>query len=260
VSLPNDVVGELREAAAASTQRQRDNLVRRAEQAIGAYEAGRFQEALRLAKGVLAEAPNVSAITKVAGLAAYRVGKWREAIPHLERYAASTGTTDQTPALMDCYRALGRTNKVAELWSDLRRASPGTDVIAEARIVGAGALADKGDLGGAISLLTLGGSSKALRNPAERHIRQWYVLADLYERAGDVPRARELFMRVARAEPDAYDVQSRLESLGRQRRPGRRRTTTQLRPSDDPSVAGARDTRASESPAGDEETAGDEES
>ena len=119
---------------------------------------------------------------------------------------------------MDCYRALGRTTKVAELWSDLRHSSPSTEVLAEARIVGAGALADTGDLGGAISLLTVGGSTKALRNPAERHLRQWYALADLYERAGDVPRARELFMRVAQADRDAYDVQTRLEALGRQRR------------------------------------------
>jgi len=208
-----------------ATQRQRDYLIRRAEQAIGAFEAGRFQEALRLAKSVLTEAPNVSAISKVAGLAAYRLGRWREAIAHLQSYGEASGAIDHVPALMDCYRALGRTNKVAELWSDLRRSSPGTDVLAEARIVGAGALADKGDLGGAISLLTLGGTTKSLRNPAERHIRQWYVLGDLYERAGDVPRARELFMRVARADRDAYDVQARLDSLGRQRRPGRSKTS-----------------------------------
>jgi tetratricopeptide (TPR) repeat protein len=157
-------------------------------------------------------------VEKVAGLAAYRLGNWEEAITHLETQAESTGATDQIPALMDCYRALGRTAKVAQLWTDLRHASPSPEVLAEARIVGAGALADNGDLGGAISLLTIGGTSKALRNPADRHIRQWYALADLYERAGDVPRAREMFMRVAVADRDAYDVQTRLESLGRQRR------------------------------------------
>jgi tetratricopeptide (TPR) repeat protein len=197
--------------------------LRRAEQAIGAYEAGRFPEALRLAKSVLTEAPSVAALIKVAGLASYRLGRWREAIKWLEVYAETSGDIDQTPALMDCYRALGRTVKVAELWIELRRGSPSTEVMAEARIVGAGALADTGDLGGAISLLAGGGSTKALRNPADRHVRQWYALGDLYERAGDVPRARDLFMRVARADPDAYDVQTRLESLGRQRRAGRAR-------------------------------------
>jgi tetratricopeptide (TPR) repeat protein len=219
--LPTSVAFEIRESSFTSTQRQREHLLRRAEQAIGAYESGRFPEALRLAKSVLSEAPSVAAISKVAGLAAYRLGRWREAIKHLEIYTQTSGDIDQTPALMDCYRALGRTAKVAELWTELRRASAPTEVMAEARIVGAGALADTGDLGGAISLLAGGGNTKSLRNPAERHLRQWYALGDLYERAGDVPRARDLFMRVAQADPDAYDVQTRLESLGRQRRSGR---------------------------------------
>jgi tetratricopeptide (TPR) repeat protein len=219
--LPASVATEIKESSFTATQRQREHLLRRAEQAIGAYESGRFPEALRLAKSVLTEAPSVAAISKVAGLASYRLGRWREAAKYLEIYAQTSGDIDQTPALMDCYRALGRTAKVAELWTDLRRASAATEVMAEARIVGAGALADTGDLGGAISLLAGGGSTKALRNPAERHLRQWYALGDLYERAGDVPRARDLFMRVAQADPEAYDVGTRLESLGRQRRSGR---------------------------------------
>jgi hypothetical protein len=41
------------------------------------------------------------------------------------------------------------------------------------------------------------------------------VLADLYERAGDLSHARELFSRVARADPELADVQQRLADLGR---------------------------------------------
>jgi tetratricopeptide (TPR) repeat protein len=213
-----------------ATKRQRDYLISRAEQAIGSYDAGRFQESLRLSKAVLGGAPTVASMSKVAGLAAYRLGRWREAIRHLESYDEVSHEADLVPTMMDCYRALGRTNKVAELWTDLRRSSPGTEVVAEARIVGAGALADSGDLGGAISLLTMGGTTKTLRNPAERHIRQWYALGDLYERAGDVPRARELFMRVARSDPDAYDVRIRLEALGRQKRPRTARPSVKRSP------------------------------
>ena len=91
---------------------------------------------------------------------------------------------------MDCQRALHKPKKVVELWSELRHSSPDPDVLAEGRIVAAASLADTGDLNGAISMLATAGASKALRNPSDRHIRQWYLLADLYERAGDVPRAR----------------------------------------------------------------------
>ena len=66
-------------------------------------------------------------------------------------------------------------------------------------------------------MLATAGASKALRNPSERHIRQWYLLADLYERAGDVPKAREYFERVLRADPEAYDVAERLRGLGPER-------------------------------------------
>lgn len=178
-----------------------------------AYEAGRFEDALREAKAVLDRAPGVAAMSKIAGLAAYRLGRWREAIRHLETCIEATGDQDHVPVLMDCFRALGRWAKVGDLWRQLRQSSPGTDVVAEARIVAAGALADSGDLDGAISLLSTG-AHKALRNPAERHLRQWYALGDLYERAGDLPRARELFARVDRADADAFEVRSRLQSLG----------------------------------------------
>ena len=92
--------------------------------------------------------------------------------------------------------------------------SPSVEVLTEARLVVGGVLADGGDLDGAISLLAGAGAGKALRNPADRHVRQWYALGDLYERAGDLPRARELFERVAMADPEAYDVLERLDSLG----------------------------------------------
>jgi tetratricopeptide (TPR) repeat protein len=135
--------------------------------------------------------------------------------------------TNHLPELMDCQRALRKPKKVAELWTELRQSSPDPDVLAEGRIVAASSLAETGDLNGAISMLATAGASKNLRNPAERHLRQWYVLADFYERAGDIPRAREYFERVRHSEPDAFDVTERIRSLGPERRAagGRKRTT-----------------------------------
>jgi len=47
------------------------------------------------------------------------------------------------------------------------------------------------------------------------HLRQWYALADLYDRAGDPPRARRLFERVRTESPGFADVNDRLANLGR---------------------------------------------
>ena len=46
------------------------------------------------------------------------------------------------------------------------------------------------------------------------------LLGDLYERAGDVPRAREMFERVLKVDREAYDVVDRLAGLGAERKPG----------------------------------------
>ncbi len=222
-ALPPEVATEIRNATDVATQAHRERLVERAEAAFSGYERGRYQDALRAIKQVVDECPSVAAVQEVAGLAAYRSGRWREAARHLTTFGNLSDATTHLPELMDSQRALHKPNKVAELWTELRQSSPDPDVLAEGRIVAASSLAETGDLNGAISMLATAGASKMLRNPAERHLRQWYVLADLYERAGDIPRAREYFERVRHTDPDAYDVADRLRSLGPQRRSGPKR-------------------------------------
>jgi tetratricopeptide (TPR) repeat protein len=108
-------------------------------------------------------------------------------------------------------RALHRYRKVESLWDELRQASPSAEAVAEGRIVMAGSLADQGDITGAIRLLE---RSRTLdKKPRDYHLRQWYALADLYERAGDVPQARDLFRRVTSHDPDAFDATERLRAL-----------------------------------------------
>jgi tetratricopeptide (TPR) repeat protein len=220
--LPADVAAGIRRAADTATGRHKEVLVARMESAVAAYERGRYQEAMRLGKQLAAEVGSVAAVRRLAGFAAYRLGSWREAVRQLEAYEEMTDDPDAVPALMDCLRALGRHRAVAGRWTRLRQRSPDADVLAEARMVAAGSLADRGDLRAAIELLSSAGAGRGLRNPSERHLRQWYALGDLYERAGDVPRARELFVRVAKVDPEAYDVSDRLEALGPERRRNRR--------------------------------------
>jgi tetratricopeptide (TPR) repeat protein len=227
-ALPPEIATEIRRAADIATARHKEHLVDRAESAYGAYERGRFQDAQRAIKPVADEVPGVAAVRELAGLAAYRCGRWRSAAGHLEAFGRLSDSIEHLPVLMDCQRALHKPKKVAALWAELRQSSPDPDVLAEGRIVASASLADAGDLNGAIAMLSTAGASKALRNPSERHVRQWYLLADLYERAGDVPKAREYFERVFRSDPEAYDVAERLRSLGAERRPRPRRTKTSV--------------------------------
>ena len=61
----------------------------------------------------------------------------------------------------------------------------------------AGSRADRGRLRDAIA--TLDRRATDVKRVQEHHLRLWYALADLFERAGEIPRARELFLRVRKA-------------------------------------------------------------
>ncbi len=186
-------------------------LAHRMADATYAYEKERYQDARRILKSLADEVPGSAAVRELYGLVLYRIGQWAPAAKQLGAFRQISGSFDQHPVLADCYRALRRYDDAQEVWEELRAASPGADLVAEGRIVAAGCRADQGDLRGAIALLEK--TARPMRRPQERQLRQWYALADLYERAGDMPRARDLFSRISAADPDAFDVRSRLRAL-----------------------------------------------
>jgi len=222
-ALPTDVVEELTGAVGrAKAGRVADRLAA----AARAYERDRYPEAMRITRALADEVPESAAARELHGLVCYRLGRWREAVRHLEASRAlSGGDPSQLPVLMDCHRAQGHHRRVEALWDELRASSPSADVLVEGRLVLAEDLAETGKLDDAILVLATAGGARNLRNPGERHLRQWYVLADLYERAGDVPRARELFARVVAVDPELADASQRLAALGTPRRRARRGTS-----------------------------------
>ena len=212
--LSPDIANELASAAGPDWSRLRERMTERMTAGIGAYERERYRDASRILKTVVDAVPNAASARELLALSQYHQGFWKAALPNLEAFAALTGSVDQHPVRMDCHRALGRPKRVEALFTELRQGSPEPEVLSEGRLVLAGTRADGGDIAGAIALLVEAGAGRVVRNPAERHLRQWYVLGDLTERSGDIPKARELFLRVAAADPDAYDVAERLSSLG----------------------------------------------
>jgi hypothetical protein len=198
----------LRRAVAASAA---DRVYARLKDAGKAFRRERFEEARALLRPLAEQAPTAESVRELLGLTYYRLGRWKLAVTELEAFRTLSGSTEQHPVLADCYRALGRHAKVAELWEELRAASPGAALVAEGRIVYAGSLADQGRLDDAIAVLSA--SKPPNKRPQEHHLRVTYALADLYERAGDVPKARQLFTIVATADPDLGDVTARLRAL-----------------------------------------------
>ncbi|HEX6238003.1 MAG TPA: tetratricopeptide repeat protein [Acidimicrobiales bacterium] len=188
-----------------------ERLEARLHEASRAYHRGNFDDARRLLRPLAAEAPTAASVRQLYGLTLYQLGRWSQARRELEAFRSLTGSTEQHPVLADCARALRRYGEVEELWDELRAASPSAELVAEGRIVAAGALADQGRIEEAIRLLDAGTSQ--IRRARPHHLRMVYALADLYERAGDLPRARDLFARIAESDPDFVDVDARLRAL-----------------------------------------------
>lgn len=184
---------------------------KRLQDATRAYTDERYPEGLRLVGPLARRMVDVAAVRELHGLCLYRLGRWKAAISELTAAERLSGGVEHHPVVADCHRALGHHGEVARLWDELRQASASAAVVTEGRIVAAGSLADRGDLRAAIRLLEQG--PVKVRKPRLHHLRLWYALAGLHERAGDIPRARQLFRQLYESAPDFGDVGERLRAL-----------------------------------------------
>jgi tetratricopeptide (TPR) repeat protein len=195
--------------ALSATQRRR--LLDRLGEAAADYDAEHYADARRILTALASQFPALPEVRELKGLSNYRLGRWAEALADLEAFGHMTGSTEQHPVRMDCARALGRRDEVDSLWAELREASPDAALVTEGRIVAAATDADVGRLDAAIRTLEAG--PIRTRAPKPHHLRLWYALADLYERSGDVVKARRGFERVAGLDPEFGDVTNRLAAI-----------------------------------------------
>lgn len=208
--LDDDIAAELVDALGG----QRGNrLSERLAQASEALDRERFDEARRLAAAIAKEAPNVSAVQEVLGLASYRLGRYKPAVAALQAAQELNENPPLLPVIADAYRGLRRWSAVERVWEQIKAASPSQDVMAEGRIVMANSLADQGDLQGAVAVMLDG--RKPPKRVRDHHLREWYVLGDLYDRLGETISARRWFGAVADESPQFVDVMERLRGLGR---------------------------------------------
>jgi tetratricopeptide (TPR) repeat protein len=207
--LPAEVVEELQRVAG---HKQLAVIERRLREGRAAFEAERYRDATRLLGRLATEVPDAASVRELLGLSHYRLGQWKRAAAELEAYRTLTGAFDEHPVLADSYRALRRWTAVDELWAELRDASPSAELVMEGRIVAAGALADRGRLQDAIAVMRPAAGTP--RRVGDHHLRAWYVLGDLYDRAGDPTTAATFFRRVMRQDATFADVPERLAALG----------------------------------------------
>ena len=150
--------------------------------------------ALAHARAARAMAGRVGAVREAAGLAAYHVGEWADALSELRAARRITGRADQIPVLADCERALGRPEKALAYGDDASVPTLAQEVRVELVIVLAGARQDLGQADAAVLLL----QEPAKRTQARRPwaARLWYAYADALLTAGKADQARTWFAKV----------------------------------------------------------------
>tara|TARA_B100000953_G_scaffold249794_1_gene212327 strand:- start:2484 stop:3623 length:1140 start_codon:yes stop_codon:yes gene_type:complete len=178
---------------------------------VKAFGEERFEDAVRKIRPLMKVDHKIPEVYELFGLITYRKGEYVEAAQSLEKFRSFGSSTEQHPVLMDCYRDDERWNDIDFLWDELREISPSGPLVVEGRIVMAGALADRGSLKEAVRLLEKGW--KPPKRPRDHHLRRAYALADLYDRAGNIPRAREIFAWITKFAPDFVDASERLKNL-----------------------------------------------
>lgn len=188
-------------------------LAARLADAAAALERERFGDAKRMVSPLVKELPGVAAVHEVNGLINYRQGNWRQAASALEAARAIDLDPAMLPVLADAYRAQRDWAAVERLWDDIKAISPSQEVMAEGRIIAASALADRGALNEAIQLLAA--ASTPPKRVRDHHLRQWYVLADLYDRVGDQVAATRWFRLIVAQDAAFADTRDRLRALGR---------------------------------------------
>ncbi|MFM8906737.1 MAG: tetratricopeptide repeat protein, partial [Actinomycetota bacterium] len=201
-----------REVRQAVGDRRSDFVSRQLSRALVSYDAERYREALAVLAPVLEDLWLITDVRVLAGRLEYRAQHWKAAAEHLE-FSRASDRSDMTnmPVLIDCYRALKRYELVDQLWAEMKELSPHPAVMAEGRISAAMSYADRGDVQTAIRIMTHGGEPRQVQS---HHLMEWYVLGDLYDRAGDAVTAKKFFIRVAKHDTKYVDVEARLASLG----------------------------------------------
>jgi hypothetical protein len=158
-------------------------------------------------------ASRVAAVREAAGITAYRVGRYADALADLRAARRMTGRPDHLPVMADCERGLARPERALALARD-----PQVDLLApaeaaELRIVVSGARRDLGEYGAAVAVFD--DEDIHPRSAAPWTVRVWYAYAEALLAAGRREQARRYFAAATQIDEEGEtDAAERLADLG----------------------------------------------
>jgi tetratricopeptide (TPR) repeat protein len=157
-------------------------------------------------------AARVGVVRETCGIAAYRAGRWADALAELRSATRLTGSASYLAIMADCERALGRLDRALDLVHQgrSRHLDPSADI--ELRIVESGIRRDQGLPAAAVAVLQAPQLTASHKTAAAA--RLYYAYADALADAGREDEAREWFRKAAEADTAGEtDAAGRFEEL-----------------------------------------------
>lgn len=170
------------------------------------------QLALRHARAAKERAGRVAVARETNGIAAYRVGEWREALSELRAARRMQGGPGLMAVMADCERGLGRPEKAVDMGRSDEARMLDREGAVELGIVIAGARLDMSQPESAVVTLQRLNPDKS--STGQVNARLSYAYADALAAAGRVDEAKEWFAHADRIdEDDMLDAAERLSEL-----------------------------------------------
>jgi tetratricopeptide (TPR) repeat protein len=157
-------------------------------------------------------AARVGVVREACGIAAYRTGRWAEALSELRAARRMTGRDDYLPIMADCERALGRLDRALSLVREAKTSGLERATLIELRIVESGIRRDQGLAEAAVIALQVPELTNGRLRPWSA--RLFYAYADALLAADRADEARDWFARASEADTDGEtDAADRLDQL-----------------------------------------------
>jgi tetratricopeptide (TPR) repeat protein len=161
-------------------------------------------------------AARVGVVREACGIAAYRTGRWAEALSELRAARRMTGNDDYIPLMADSERALGRLDRALALVREAHADELSRAMQIELRIVESGIRRDQGLADAAVLALQVPELTSGRRRPWSA--RLFYAYGDALLAAGREQDARDAFAQAAEADTggltDAADRLDELDGIG----------------------------------------------
>jgi tetratricopeptide (TPR) repeat protein len=157
-------------------------------------------------------AARVGVVREACGIAAYKTGRWAEALSELRAARRMTGHDDYIPLMADSERAMGRLDRALALVREANPEGLSRAMQIELHIVESGIRRDQGLADAAVLALQVPELTSGRRRPWSA--RLFYAYADALLAAGREQEARDAFARAAEADTGGEtDAAERLDEL-----------------------------------------------